>query len=245
MSHWLTGEIDSLTCGLFVALVMAGWCLTGWLHHRGWLRIGDARKMNHVAILAGGAIWFWTENPANDRMNAIVAIGLLFVILLVACRFPQHALSNILLRGYVRMEDWPNPHGHLWISWLASIVSLVAIELIFRSTEITRMSAFVLGIADALGEPIGTRFGRHRFPVSDLLSSTIRYRSWEGSFAVGFGAMSSVAFLLPVTFGLPAILTIACGMGVVIAAIEAWSPHGLDNLTIPLVTGPCMAFILL
>ncbi|ADG67981.1 hypothetical protein Plim_2154 [Planctopirus limnophila DSM 3776] len=48
-----------------------------------------------------------------------------------------------------------------------------------------------------------------------------------------------------VTFGLPAILTIACGMGVVIAAMEAWSPLGLDNLTIPLVTGPCIDFILL
>ncbi|MBA4030608.1 MAG: hypothetical protein C0478_06915 [Planctomyces sp.] len=242
-SLWQAAEFDGLKVLMFASFIIMGWIVTGQLHRVRQLRIGDSRKLNHVAVLVGGAAWFWTDNPANDRLNAFIAAGVLFSILMLACRFPRRRFSRVLLQGYVRMEDWPHPHGHLWVSWMASIVGLVIVELVFGSTEITRMSAIVLGIADALGEPIGSRFGRHRFQVADLLSSTIRHRSWEGSLAVCVGATLSIAWLLPISMGLPLTLVVACLMGVLIAGVEAWSPHGLDNLTIPLVTGPCLALI--
>jgi dolichol kinase len=78
----------------------------------------------------------------------------------------------------------------------------------------------VLGISDAAAAVIGKRFGRHRYTV---LGAT---RSLEGSAACALSAFIIVAL---VTKDLRA----AALTGLAVAAVEAVTPSGFDNFTVP------------
>ncbi|MCC5636688.1 phosphatidate cytidylyltransferase [Nostoc sp. CHAB 5844] len=94
---------------------------------------------------------------------------------------------------------------------------------------------------DALAALIGKRFGQHQYQVGSSV------RSWEGSLAM-FLASATAIFLvllfLPGSFLSnlavsvsveKALLTALIGAGFA-TGVEAISPHGTDNLTVPLVT---------
>jgi phytol kinase len=100
------------------------------------------------------------------------------------------------------------------------------------------------GWGDAVGEPVGSRWGKHRYQVPSLLGVKAT-RSLEGSGAVAVVSIV-VAFLGLYFIGYPlpdCIKTaVVCGLGG--AAIEAFSNHGLDNLTMQ-VTAAGLAYLLL
>ena len=90
----------------------------------------------------------------------------------------------------------------------------------------------VVGWGDAVGEPVGTAWGRHRFAVPSL-GGVPAVRSIEGSTAVFL--VGSVAAMIGLSVGgFPPMtaLTIGLACGIAGAAIEVISHHGLDNLTI-------------
>lgn len=91
------------------------------------------------------------------------------------------------------------------------------------------------GWGDAIGEPVGTAFGRHRFQVPSL-GGVRATRSIEGSAAVALAGIAAAATAL-VAVGIHPAVAIAAGSvcGLAGCAVEAISPHGLDNLTIQVV----------
>jgi dolichol kinase len=94
-----------------------------------------------------------------------------------------------------------------------------------------RAPILVLGVSDALAAIVGTRWGRHRYVVRGAT------RSWEGSLAFVASAFAILAATLVATgratpFAFVAIAIVAT----VVAAVEAITTAGLDNLTIPLAT---------
>jgi len=93
---------------------------------------------------------------------------------------------------------------------------------------------------DALAALIGKRFGRHQYQIGSSV------RSWEGSLAMFLAsgtAMLLVLLLLPGSFlsplavfvsGTRAVFTVLVSAGFA-TLVEAISPHGTDNLSVPLV----------
>ncbi len=93
---------------------------------------------------------------------------------------------------------------------------------------------------DALAALIGRRFGQHKYQVGNSV------RSWEGSAAM-FVASTSVIFLvllllpgsslspLATPLGLERALLTAIVTSTFATFAEAVSPHGTDNLSVPLV----------
>lgn len=93
---------------------------------------------------------------------------------------------------------------------------------------------------DALAALIGKRIGKHRYRIGSS------ERSWEGSaamFVASAVAMFGVLWLLPgsslsplaAPFGVQPALLIALVSAVFATLVEAVSPHGTDNLSVPLV----------
>jgi phytol kinase len=83
-----------------------------------------------------------------------------------------------------------------------------------------------------VGEPVGTRWGRHRYQVPSL-AGVPATRSLEGSGAVFVvGTSAALLALLGMGFAIPAALGTAVACGLAGTAIEAFSSHGLDNLTV-------------
>lgn len=103
---------------------------------------------------------------------------------------------------------------------------------------------------DALAALIGRRYGKHQYQIA---GST---RSWEGSAAMFLAsavAIFSVLSLLPGSFLSPLGVSIGIGqaflvtlVGAIIATLaEAISPHGTDNLTVPLSTAAVVGAMIL
>jgi phytol kinase len=92
------------------------------------------------------------------------------------------------------------------------------------------------GWGDALGEPVGARWGTHRYRVPSL-AGVPAVRTLQGSAAV-LGAGSAAAFVALVLLGATpkeaALAGAACGAAC--ALVEAVSTHGLDNLTTQVAT---------
>jgi phytol kinase len=102
---------------------------------------------------------------------------------------------------------------------------------------------------DALAALIGKRFGRHRYQVGQS------DRSWEGSavmFVASATAMFLVLLLLPGSSLSPHSTPYGAGRSLSVALVgaafatlaEAVSPHGTDNLSVPLVAAG-VAWVLL
>jgi phytol kinase len=100
--------------------------------------------------------------------------------------------------------------------------------------------AMALAWGDALAALVGQRFGRHRYRIR---GST---RSWEGSLAMFVAAATAMFLTLALVPGSAlsptatpigaarALLAAALGAGAATLA-EAVSPHGTDNLSVPIV----------
>ena len=93
---------------------------------------------------------------------------------------------------------------------------------------------------DALAALIGRRYGRHQYQVGGTI------RSWEGSaamFLASTAAMFLVLLLMPGSSLSPLAVSAGVGQTCLTAIIgaagatlaEAVSPHGMDNLSVPLV----------
>jgi phytol kinase len=95
---------------------------------------------------------------------------------------------------------------------------------------------------DALAALIGRRFGEHKYQVGNSV------RSWEGSAAMFLAstvAIFLVLLLLPGSSLSPLAKSLDLGQAILTAIVtatfatlaEAVSPHGTDNLSVPLVAG--------
>lgn len=93
---------------------------------------------------------------------------------------------------------------------------------------------------DALAALIGRRFGKHQYQVGSAV------RSWEGSavmFVASMTAMFLVFLLLPGSSLSPYAEALSTDQALLLASVsaafatlaEAVSPHGTDNLSVPLV----------
>ncbi len=88
------------------------------------------------------------------------------------------------------------------------------------------------GWGDAVGEPVGTRWGKHRYGVPSL-GGVPAERSLEGSAAVCVvGGIACTLALLALGFGVGTAAAVGAVCGVAGALVEAFSNHGLDNFTI-------------
>jgi phytol kinase len=232
-------RIDGARVAVYVLAVVFVWWAAGHLKRSGQVRPGDARKINHVFALAGGAVWFgWL--PADVARGSFLAAGLvLFVLLAAVCGLRGRAPFALLFHGHARESDAPYEGTHVWASWLLAVYGLALADLLF-GMAVTRTAALLLGVGDGLGEPVGVRFGRHRYPVPAPWAGGGRVRTVEGSAAVFAGSFVIVVLCCLWDGGAaaPAVrLAAAAAVALAVAVVEAVSPHGVDNFTIPVAAG--------
>ena len=100
------------------------------------------------------------------------------------------------------------------------------------------------GWGDAVGEPVGCAWGRHRYRVPSM-GGVPAVRSFEGSAAVllaGIIAATAGLTALGVEFGTAVAIGALCGL--IGAIVEAFSTHGTDNLTVQLAASGIAYFLL-
>jgi phytol kinase len=139
-----------------------------------------------------------------------------------------------LYEAIARENDEPYRTYYIVVPYLATLFGGVAGNICFGPAAL--VGYLVGGLGDAAGEPVGTRWGRHRYVVPTL-SRVKTTRSIEGS--AGVFAASLVAILVGLLVSPGLHLTAYSALSIPAIAlsctlIEAVSPHGWDNATMQL-----------
>ncbi len=210
-------------CGA-ASLLWAALCLmaAGRLKTRSGWKTGYTRKLFHFLI-------FGTVVAVNRACGlagvCVFGAATSLVIAYALARGDGHFMYEALARE----KDAPHRTRFIVEPYLATLAGGLAANLFFPQTVV--FGYLVAGLGDAVAEPVGTRFGRHRYRVP-ALGGVAAERSLEGSAAVlVVSALALLACLglsphfalTPQTAGVAALLALAA------AVAEAVSPHGWDN----------------
>ncbi len=202
--------------------------VAGWLKRRcGW-RTGYTRKLFHFITFGSAA-----AVRAEDGQLGLYAFGAgVSVIIGIALLAGD---GNLFYEAMAREKDAPRRSWFIIAPYFATGLGGLISTLCFG--ELAIVGFLVTGLGDAVGEPVGTRFGRHKYRVPCFGLSTAT-RSLEGSaavFVVSTVAAIAALWLLPdVEFPVwlwastPLLGLAACG-------VESISPHGWDNFTMQVV----------
>lgn len=157
--------------------------------------------------------------------------GLLFFILFVKPLRERVRAFDVAFHGIDRPED--RPHTLLWMAtqtagnFLASIPLSIYLGSIGKP-ELIFILILINGIGDGLAEPVGVRFGRHKYRTTALFTKKTYTRSLEGSLCVFLASIAALllffnsftsAQLALLLLTLPAAMTLT----------EAKAPHTWDN----------------
>lgn len=209
---------------------------------RRWRNYPPAMTRKFIHLFAGFSVFtipFYTHAWAA----IIVAVSFVILIFLASPKSPIKSLKT-MFEVMAREEDYLS--GHIWGPFLyaISITILVSIfTLIPTLTPVYVLAAMALTamyLGDGIAPIVGMKFGKHKYTIWKAT------RSVEGSIAVFFGSFfgSWICWLFLdyfATGGFPIfnilqilILSFICALSATI--IEAFSPAGADNLTVPLLT---------
>jgi phytol kinase len=182
-------------------------------------KTGYTRKLFHFFIFF--TAYFY---QVKFGLPGVFIVGWAVTIVLVyTCLKGQ---GNFFYEALAREKDEPFRTRYIVYSYLATFVGGVLSNLLFG--EFAVFGYAVTGIADALAEPVGTRFGRHTYRVFTF-DKKLSYRSLEGSAAVFFSTIAVSAIIINssavFTISLPVLLLIA----LICTLVEAVSPGGFDN----------------
>lgn len=206
-----------------LALLFAGYCKKK-LH---W-RTGITRKIFHFSIFFCAVIVQYTFGLSG---TFVFGWGVSLVLIYTIWK----GASNILYEAIAREKDAPKRTWFIIMPYLATLFGGLAANFFFA--PIAAMAGYLItGIADAIAEPIGTRWGKHKYNVPTA-RGVVSQRSIEGSTAVFCASAISffcIFFIRNTGLGCNAIDTpyiqIIAG-AFIITLIEAISPHGWDNFT--------------
>ena len=204
-----------------VLYIAAGLASAAW-HHRGG-RVGDTRKLFHLTIFTGAAfIRATVDTGAVVTYGAVVAGGVLWAT--------WRSESSAIFQALARPSDAPYKRLHVLAPMFCTAVGGVLAHLI--AGDLATVAYLMAGWGDAVGEPVGIRWGKHRYRVPSWGATTAE-RSWEGSAAVCLASTIASALALALAnFPFNQTITAAITLGVAATVIEAASPHGWDNLTL-------------
>jgi dolichol kinase len=212
------------------------------------VRVNYTRKVFHFFLFF--IPFLLTERlPFQASIFTLLMSDLIFLLWIGIFIEPIRARSVFLSTAYAaidRPED--RPFTLLWLSTQFVATYVVVILLIAWLTQYEKQALMyilllVAGIGDGLAEPIGIRFGRHKYRVKALFTDRTYTRSLEGSACVFLSALLAI-FLLhqhftPTQFVL-ALLVIPIAM----TLAEAFSPHTWDGPILYLAGGISFVAIL-
>lgn len=198
--------------------------VASWMRMRG-TRVPYTRKVFHFVIFTGAAAAHaWWGLPGTNVYGGVVAL----LVLAAVAMGEGHPFYEALAR------DTDRPRRSLFVVVPLVMTAVGGLASALLAGPYAAVGYLVAGWGDAVGEPVGSRWGRHRYRVPSL-GGVPAERSFEGSAAVLLAAWLAAAaalWSLEVQHGL-LVVALACAVAGTVA--EGVSNHGLDNLTVQVV----------
>ena len=210
------------------------------------VKVNYTRKVNFFALyLIPMLVDHFSATVNSSEVAAVRAV--LFMVFMVLFLKPireRVKLAGTMFLSYDRPED--RPHTMFWLisQLLAGFAVLIPMHILFRKlgfADLIFIPILVHGLGDGLAEPVGVRFGKHKYSCRSLFNKRRYTRSLEGSACVFVAGLVAVllfhASFTPVQL-IAALLIVPIGM----TLAEAFSPHTWDTPYMFLVgTGSLLA----
>jgi phytol kinase len=214
---------------LSLAWTVAGLWFAGRLKQKG-IRTGYTRKVFHFLIFGSAAVLQWRVGAtAVCLFGGVSSLAILFAV--------WRGAGNPLYEAIAREKDEPHRTYFVLLPYATTVIGGLVTNILFGPVVVA--GYLVTGLGDAIGEPIGTRFGRHPYRVPSL-SSVPANRTIEGSaavFVMSAVALAIAAIIAPgIAFSAYGIVKIAV-IALACTLAEAVSPHGWDNAILQIF--PC------
>lgn len=218
---------------LAYAALAAAW--VGRLRVRGEVRAPYTRKIFHFVIFSAAGVVQLLWGVSGVVVFGTVVAGAVLYAVFRGDGFPFY-------EALARPTDAPHRTLFILVPLATTAVGGVLANVFFA--PFAPVGYMVTGWGDAVGEPVGVRWGRHRYRVPSL-AGVPATRSLEGSAAV-FVVSTAAAALVLMAQGVggtsAAVVGLLCGLAA--TAVEAVSSHGIDNLTVQ-IAASAVAYLLL
>lgn len=207
----------------------------------GWLRIREhvitpyTRKIFHFLIFTMAAV---LQVAFGLQTVLFFGVWTCAAILYAVFKGEGHPFYEALARS----KDAPWRSLFILVPLASTVAGGLLSNLFFPKAAF--IGYLVTGWADAIAEPVGTRWGRHTYTVPSLFGVKAT-RSLEGSSAVlliGLVAVLICGAILDIESRKMLQLALACGLTATL--VEAFSHHGLDNLTVQVAVSAAASMVL-
>ncbi|MDE0830949.1 MAG: hypothetical protein OSB03_17285 [Vicinamibacterales bacterium] len=225
-----TPLVAAAALGAGVASAGVGTAVAGGLRRRG-VRVAYTRKLFHLCVFTSAAVVHtFCGLPGTLVFGVVVALVVLGAV--------AGGEGNVQYDALARDSDRPRQTLFILVPLAATAVGGLAAAIF--AGPYAAVGYLAAGWGDAIGEPVGSRWGKHPYRVPSLVGVPAT-RTLEGSAAVFVVASVGSTVALSSIGGAPLWGGILCGA--VAALVEAGSNHGLDNFTVQFV--PSIAAVLL
>lgn len=198
------------------------------------MRVAYTRKIFHVVVFSAAALVHVTLDLPGTVVFGVIVAG---TVLAAVVRGDGDPFYEALAR------DKDRPHRALFVVLPLVTTAVGGLASAWITGPYAVVGYLAAGWGDAVGEPVGARFGRHPYRVPSLAGVSAE-RTLEGSAAVlVVSAAASTLALVSLGAG-PGAWWAGPVCGAAAAAVEALSNHGLDNLTVQVVPS-VLALVLL
>jgi len=205
------------------------------------VKVNYTRKVIHFVIFFL-PVYLGSHLPYDADFATILTSGTLFLLTIALMVKPVRSRSSLFNTAFAsidRPED--RPHTLLWVSTQVMATFPVLCIMLYlldqyERTALIYITVLVAGIGDGLAEPVGVRFGRHKYATRALFSDRKYTRSYEGSACVFLSGVFACLILKGEMSG----VELALALGVIPIAMtlaEAFSPHTWDSPFLYLVGG--------
>jgi dolichol kinase len=197
-----------------------------------------ANEVNHILTQAIPLSEFPFTTVLLRPILEIMPELLLFTLFIKPIR-KRMAVVRTAFSGLNRPED--EPYTLLWLVSQASAIYIVASIVVLYlgwmgRPELIFVIIFISGFGDGLAEPIGIRFGKHKYEVKGFFVNKKFVRSLEGSACVFLTSAISV-MLFRLSFSSTQFIIALCAFPIVMTLTEAKAPHTWDNPLIIAIGG--------
>jgi phytol kinase len=207
----------------------------GWLKKTKGVRTPYTRKVFHFLIFTMASVI-----QVAVGLSGVMMFGGVTALLVMYAVFRGKGFS--FYEAMARPTDEPHRTFFILVPLITTALGGVLTNLFFA--PFAHIGYLVGGWGDAVGEPVGTKWGEHRYKVPSPLGVSAT-RSLEGSLAVFLVSFAAALLgLMAVGFAPSEFWRIAAACAGAATMVEAISAHGVYNLTIQVAAAAVAAVLL-
>ena len=201
------------------------------------LETGYTRKIFHFLVFISASIVNYFYGFSGVSIFGVAVSLIIFIALL-------RNNKSMFYEAIARESDSPHRSLYVIIPYISTLIGGLTINFLF--SQYVSLGYLITGVADASGEVVGTRFGKHKYKIS-FTSIHNSVKSIEGSISIFL--ISTIIYLSYAMFFIEFLdlylflLIISCGL--LTTLIENISPKGTDNLTLQIVSVVLFEFLVM